>query len=326
MQAVSAVVRRIVYGILLLLAVIVFNFTLIHLAPGDPAETIAGEMGGATEEIIQQIRVAYGLDKSLPEQLLTYLGRIVQGDLGNSFYFNSPVADLILERLPATLLLVFAAMFLAVLTGTVLGVIASRNPHGLFSNFVTLVALVGYAAPAFWLGLMALILFASTMPIFPISGMQSIGRDYGAFGHMFDVLHHLVLPAITLAIIFVAIYSRLARASMLEVLGSDYIRTARAKGLNERVVVYKHALRNALLPVVTIAGIQFGQAFAGAVLVETVFNWPGMGQLAFESILRRDHPTMLGILFFSALVVIIANILTDILYRIIDPRIRTSSD
>jgi len=323
MTLLSTILKRIAYGLILLVAVIVLNFILIHLAPGDPAETIAGEMGGATAEMLASIRATYGLDKPLYEQLWLYLSRVAQGDLGQSFYFNTAVTDLILQRLPATLLLVISALLLAIVLGTLMGVIAARKPNGWFSHFITILALVGYSAPVFWTGLMLVILLASVFPIFPVSGMYDVTLQGSGLLYVLDVLHHLVLPMLTLAIIYLAQYSRLARASMLDVLGSDYIRTARAKGLAENVVVYKHALRNAVLPVVTIAGLQFGQILSGAVLVETVFNWPGLGRLAFDSILRRDHPTILGILFFSAMLVVIVNILTDFTYRLIDPRIKT---
>ncbi len=316
------IARRILHAVGLLAAVVVLNFFLLQLAPGDPAQTIAGEMGGITEELLAEIRADYGLDKSLPEQLGAYLWRYAQLDFGHSFFFNTSVADLILNRVPATILLVLSALFLAVSIGTLFGVVAARKPNGLLSHLVTIVSIGGYSAPVFWIGLMLLVLFASVIPLFPTHGMYDVSKDYGPLGHAFDVLRHLVLPTITLAVIYLAQYSRLARASMLETLGADYVRTARAKGLSERVVVYKHALRNAILPVVTMAGLQFSQLFAGAVLVETVFNWPGMGRLAFDSILRRDYPTILAILFFSALIVIVANLLTDLSYRLIDPRIR----
>jgi peptide/nickel transport system permease protein len=322
MQLLSHLAQRIIYSAVLLLAVIVLNFCLIHIAPGDPAEVIAGEMGGATAEMLAAIRATYGLDKPLHEQLYLYLSKVVQGDLGYSFFFDTPVTSLILARLFPTIVLVVSALLVAICVGTLLGVIASRNPYGLFSHVVTVLALVSYSAPVFWTGIMLLILLASFMPIFPVSGMYDITLSGGGVSRFLDILHHMVLPVATLASIYLAIYSRLARAAMLDVLGSDYIRTARAKGLSEHIVVYKHALRNALLPVVTLAGLQFGQLFSGAVLVETVFSWPGLGTLAFDSILRRDSPTLLGILFFSTLMVIIANILTDLSYRLIDPRIR----
>ena len=325
MQLTIILGRRLFYAAALIAAVVVLNFLLIRLAPGDPALAIAGEMGGATEEIIEDIRRIYGLDKPLPHQLLVYMKRMLSGDLGDSLFFNTPVMDLILARLGPTILLVTTAMLLAVILGSFLGVLASRNPEGLFSNLITVLSLVGYSAPVFWTGIMLLIAFSAMIPLFPLSGMYDVRLDATGFALVVDVLHHLVLPAFTLGIIFLAQYSRISRASMLDVLGADYVRTARAKGLSERVVLYKHALRNAVLPVVTLAGLQFGSMLSGAVLVETVFNWPGLGQLAFESILRRDHPTILGILFFASGMVIVANLLTDLAYRIIDPRIRTGS-
>jgi peptide/nickel transport system permease protein len=255
-------------------------------------------------------------------QLGVYLGRVLQGDLGQSYFYNAPVADLILGRLGPTLLLVITALVFAIVVGTFLGVLASRNPTGLFSNVITVLALVGYSAPVFWTGIVLIIVFASVIPLFPISNMYDITLEGGAIEHIVDVAHHLVLPAFTLGIIYLAQYSRLARASMLEVLGADYIRTARAKGLSERMVVGKHALRNAILPVVTIAGLQFGGLISGAVLVETVFNWPGLGTLALDAILGRDYPTIIGILFFSSMIVIVANLLTDLCYRLVDPRLR----
>jgi len=306
----------------LLLAVVVLNFALIHMAPGDPAQVIGGEMGGASPEILAEIRKRYGLDKGFLEQLATYLGKILRGDFGYSFYFDQPVSGLILGRLPATLLLVLAALLIAVITGAGLGIIAARRPNGLMSRIVSVVALAGHAAPVFWTGLMLLVLFTSVWPIMPVAGMSDPVAKLSGFAYARDVARHLVLPALTLAIVYVAQYSRLTRTSMMETLQADYIRTARAKGLPEWRVVGKHALRNALIPLVTLVGLQFGQLFAGAVLVETVFAWPGLGRLVFESILRRDYPTLLGILFFSALLVVIANVLTDLLYRLIDPRIR----
>ncbi len=315
--------HRIGYGLLLMLGVVVLNFLLIRLAPGDPAVVIAGEMGGATEEMLNQIRADYGLDKPVLTQLGIYIGNILRGDLGESFFFNQPVATLIAQRLWPTILLVVTAQVLSILIGVFLGVIAARKPNGFLSGFVAIFATIGYAVPVFWTGIMLVILFASVVPIFPVEGMQSVRlRDAGALTQALDVLHHLVLPAFTLAIIYLAQYARLSRASMMDVLGSDYIRTARAKGASERSVLFKHALRNAALPILTVAGLQFGHLISGALLVETVFNWPGMGRLAFDSILRRDYPTVLGVLFFASAMVVLANILTDLSYRWADPRLR----
>ncbi|MGH6778585.1 MAG: ABC transporter permease [Bradyrhizobium sp.] len=317
------IARRLFYGVILLVGVLVLNFFLIHAAPGDPAQTIAGEMGGATAKMLAEIRAGYGLDKPLLTQLGIYLDHVAHGNLGMSYYFNQPVISLIAQRVGPTLLLVLAAQVVAVTAGVAMGVFAARKPDGLLSALVTVVSIIGYAAPVFWTGIMLIILFASVWPVFPVDGMTSARLSGGYFAYIGDVLHHLVLPAFTLAIIFLAQYSRLSRASMLDVLGADYIRTARAKGLSERKVVYKHALRNAVLPIITVAGIQFGNLISGALLVESVFNWPGMGRLAFDAVLRRDYPTLLGILFFAALMVVVANLLTDLSYRFADPRIRT---
>ena len=322
MSILTLLVRRGGNGLALLLAVLILNFTLIHIAPGDVADTIAGDMGGADAEVMAQIRRDYGLDLPFHEQLFAYVAKLARGDLGYSFFFNQPVTELLLERLPATLLLVLSAQVLAIMLGTVLGVIAARRPNGLLSHGVTIFALLGFSAPVFWTGIMLIILFCSIFPIFPVAGMVDVTVEGGWFVKTLDVLYHLFLPMVTLSSIFLALYSRLARASMLDVLGTDYVRTAQAKGLSEFQVVYKHALRNALGPVVTLAGLQFSGIVSGAVLVETVFSWPGLGTLAFQAITARDAPMVLGILFFSSLVVIVANLVTDLVYSLIDPRIR----
>ncbi len=317
------ILRRLLHGAILLLAVLVLDFFLIHLAPGDVAQALASQSGGATPQILAQIRHAYGLDKPLLVQLLIYLGRVVHGNFGMSYFYNEPVLTLIAQRLPATLLLVISAQGWSIVLGTVMGVIAAGRPRGLRSHIVTIISMIGYSMPVFWLGIMLLIGFAYYIPLFPTSDMLStsaIGASWWV--QAVDILHHLVLPSFTLGFIYLAQYARLSRASMIEALQQDYIRTARAKGVAERWVIVKHALRNALMPVVTVGGLQFSQIIAGAVLVETVFNWPGMGQLAYDAVLRRDYTLILGILFFSAIVVVVMNLLTDLAYQWLDPRIR----
>lgn len=322
----SFLLRRLFYGLLLMLGVVILNFLLIRLAPGDPAVVIAGEMGGGDEALLAAIRAEYGLDKPVLVQLGIYIGNVLRGDLGQSFFFNQPVAVLIGNRIGPTILLVLSAQILSILMGVFLGVIAARKPNGVLSGFVSVFSTIGYAVPVFWTGIMLIILFASVFPIFPVEGMQSVRlRSAGLWTRTLDIAHHLVLPAVTLALIYLAQYARLSRASMLEVLGSDYIRTARAKGASERTVLFKHALRNASLPILTVAGLQFGNLISGALLVETVFNWPGMGRLAFDSILRRDYPTIMGVLFFASAMVVVANLLTDLSYRLADPRLRGKS-
>jgi len=318
------VASRLVQGLALVLAVVVLNFVLVHAAPGDPVETIAGASGGMDEKLQAELRAQYGLDRPLPVQLGIYLGKVARGDLGYSYFFNLPVSSLIGERVPATLALVLTSVLAAFLTGTTLGVLSSRRPNGALSQTINVLSLVGFSAPVFWLGMLLVILLASVFPVFPVAGMRNIASDGRGVADVIDVLYHLVLPAFTLGLVYLAQYSRLSRAAMLDVLGADYIRTARAKGLSERKVFYKHALRNAVLPVVTILGLQFGNVLAGAIVVETVFNWPGLGRLAYESVLRRDYPTILGVLLFSSVVVIVMNQLTDLCYRLIDPRIKTT--
>ena len=324
MQTLKLLASRLTQGLALVFAVVVLNFVLVHAAPGDPVETIAGASGGMDEKLQAELRAMYGLDQPLPVQLGIYLGKVVRGDLGYSYFFNLPVSDLILERVPATLLLVLTSVLTAFLIGTALGDLSSRKPNGWLSQLINVMSLVGFAAPVFWMGMLLIILLASIFPVFPVSGMRGIESSGLGWADVVDVLHHLVLPAFTLGLVYLAQYSRLSRAAMLDVLGADYIRTARAKGLPERLVLYKHALRNAVLPVVTILGLQFGNVLAGAIVVETVFNWPGLGRLAFESVLRRDYPTILGVLLFSSIVVIVMNQVTDLCYRLIDPRIKTS--
>ena len=325
MRFFSIMARRVFYALALLLAVIIFNFILLSMVPGDIAETIAGESGGASAEVMAEIRASYGLDQPFHVQLFTYVSKVLQGDLGKSYYFNIPVTDLILERVGPTLLLVVTALILAIFVGTLFGVIAAQRPNGIFSHFVTVLALIGFSAPVFWTAFLLIILFVATWELLPLSGLADPLTERGTLAWYLDVLHHLILPVMALSTIYLAQYSRLARAAMLDVLGSDFIRTARAKGLGQRIVVYKHALRNAVIPVITIAGLQFSHLFSGAVVIETVFTWPGLGTLVFESILRGDTPTIMGILFFSAMVVIIFNLLTDLAYRLVDPRIRMSN-
>jgi len=315
--------RRALQAIPLILAVIVATFVLVHIAPGDVALMLAGEAGGSTEEIIKSIRAEYGLDRSLAEQLAVYLGKVLVGDLGYSYSYRRPVTEMVLERVPATLLLIGTALCLAIVGGVALGILAAWRPSSLLVNAVGALSLFGYATPIFWTGIMLLLLFSVHLPVFPSHGMATVGGAPGGWwAQVADVAHHLVLPAVTLGLVYMALYSRLMRASLREVLRLDYIRTARAKGVGELWILLKHGLRNALLPVVTIAGAQIGQILAGAVLVETVFSWPGMGRLVLDSMLRRDFPLLIGILVLSSIAVIVVNLLTDIAYGLLDPRVR----
>ena len=306
----------------LLLAVVVVVFFLIQLAPGDAALYLAGDQGVGDAEFLAQVRADYGLDQPLLVQLGTYVGNVAQLNLGESIYFNEPVLGLIVERLFATVLLAGTSLLFAVGLGVAIGVYTARRPESPTSSAATVASLVGFSTPVFYSAIMFIVVFAAKWSLLPVGGIEDVRYDGNWVGETIDLLQHLVLPALSLGIIYLAIYSRLARASMLEVLESDYIRTARAKGAQERVVVYKHALRNAVIPVITAAGLQVGNLLSGALLVEVVFAWPGIGRLAVDSIFRRDSPTLLGIMIFSSAMVIVANLLTDLVYRLIDPRIR----
>ena len=306
----------------LLLAVVVVVFFLIQLAPGDAALYLAGDQGVGDAEFLARVRAEYGLDQPLLVQLGTYVGNVAQLNLGESTYFNEPVLGLIIERLFATVLLAGTSLIFAVGLGVAIGVYTARRPESPTSSAATVASLVGFSTPVFYSAIMFIVVFAAKWSLLPVGGIEDVRYDGNWVGETIDLLQHLVLPALSLGIIYLAIYSRLARASMLEVLESDYIRTARAKGARERVVVYKHALRNAIIPVITAAGLQVGNLLSGALLVEVVFGWPGIGRLAVDSIFRRDTPTLLGIMIFSSAMVIVANLLTDLVYRLIDPRIR----
>ena len=316
------IAARIAWSVGLILAVIVMCFSLVHLAPGDAALVIAGDSGAGDPELIEQIREDLGLDDPYLVQLSRYVGDVASGDFGTSYRFNEPVTSLIGDRIWPTILLVTTALLFAIVIGVLVGVFTARRPESPVSHGVTVFSLVGYSMPVFWTGYLLIIAFASNVRWFPVAGMRYVRFEGNRFEEWLDIAHHLVLPALTLGLIYLAQYSRLSRASMLEVLQSDYVRTARAKGLAERKVVYKHALRNAVIPVITIAGLQFGALLSGALLVETVFNWPGLGRLAADSVFQRDAPVLLGVLICSAVLVVVINILTDVVYRMIDPRIR----
>jgi len=313
--------RRLAHAIPLVLGVVVVNFTLIHLAPGDPILALIGEFQ-ASPEYIQSVRQQFGLDRPLPQQLALYLWNLLRGDLGYSFVLKQPVLEIILDRVPATSLLMGVALLYATLCGALFGVLSSRRQYSRTDNFFTLISLVGYSMPVFWLGQILLLLLSLAYPVFPAQGMESLRESYTGLARVLDVLYHLVLPAFTLGLGYLAVDVRFTRASMLEVMSQEYIRTARAKGLSERVVFYKHALRNALIPLVTITGLNFGFLLAGAVLTETVYAWPGLGRLMYDSIYARDYPVLLGMFVVISLMVIVVNLITDIVYSILDPRIR----
>jgi peptide/nickel transport system permease protein len=315
---------RLAKGILVLFAIAVLNFFLIHAAPGDPATILAGESGMADEVLLQQLRERFGLDKPLAYQLWLYIKGYATLDLGFSFRQQRPVLDLILDRLPATLLLTGAAFTVSLAVGIAMGMLAARKVGRWSDSLITTMALVFYATPLFWVALMAQIVFSLKFGLLPNVGYETIGAGYTGFARMRDVGSHLIMPAMTLGLFFAALYARMMRASMLEVAGADFVKTARAKGLAPFVVTRRHVARNAVLPVVTLAGLQAGQLVGGAVLTETVFAWPGIGRLMFDALVQRDYSVLLGVFFVSSAMVVLFNIVTDIVYRIADPRIEAS--
>jgi len=300
------IARRLLAVIPTLLGVLLTVSLMVRLAPGDPAQLLAGEF--ATPETLADIRQRFGLDQPWHVQLGLYAANVVRGDLGQSVRTRKPVAYELRQYFPNTLRLTLGAMLVALLIGIPAGIIAATRPGTIFDLLAMLGALIGVSMPVFWFGLMAILIFSVQLGWFPVAGTGT--------------LWHLVLPAITLGTSTAAILARMTRSAMLEVLSQDYIRTARAKGLAGRVVIFKHALRNALIPVVTITGLQFGGLLEGAVITETVFAWPGIGQLLVGSILARDYPVVQGAVLLIAVAFILINLIVDLLYGAIDPRIR----
>lgn len=313
-------IRRALQSVILILALITINFLLIHLAPGDPAHFLAGQSGD--EKYYEFIRAKFGLDQPLGTQLWIYLSRVLHGDFGYSLGYQQPVIHVIFERVPATLLLMLSAISLSSFAGVILGVEAARRENSFSDRAINACALLGHSMPSFCVGYLLLMIFALRLGIFPVQNMSSSSEKMAGLDYMLDVLSHLVLPALTLTIVYLAQVMRLTRTAMLNVLGENFITTARAKGLEENRVIYGHALRNALLPVVTIIGSDFGMLLSGAVLVETVFAWPGLGRLMLDSLAMRDYPVLMGLFLLISLSVVVANFITDLTYAALDPRIR----
>jgi len=301
-------IRRILLAIPILLGVVFVVLLSMELIPGDPVALMLGEF--ATPEAIAATRAELGLDRPLAVRYVEYVLDVVRGDLGMSIKDNRPVATMIGETLPATAQLAGAAVLLSVLVGVPLGVVSAARPGGLIDNLVRVVSLAGLSMPVFWTGLVFIVFFSVTLGWFPVAGR-------GTF-------RHLVLPSVTLALPSIAILARMTRASLLEVLQEDYVRTARSKGLSRRSLLYKHALRNALIPVVTALGLQLGQMLGGAVLTETVFSWPGLGRLTVFAIFNRDFVLVQGVVLVLATVYVSVNLLVDLSYGLFDPRVSYS--
>ena len=312
---------RVLKSLPILLAIAICNFVLLKLAPGDAADVLAGEAGSATPQYLAALKRQFGLDQPYFVQLAHYVWRLLHLNLGYSFRSNESVLSLIMSRMPATLLLMVGALGLAFVAGTALGVLSARRVNSWVDNLVSVVALLFYATPIFLIGLALIVVFAVHLGVLPTGGLTTVGAGYTGLRALWDVAVHLVMPLITLALFFLALYARLMRASMLEVFNQDYVTTARAKGLPERLITVKHVMRNAMLPMVTMLGVQVGTLLGGSVLVETVFAWPGVGRLAFEAVMSRDLNLLLGILLICSVIVIAANILVDLAYAWLDPRI-----
>jgi peptide/nickel transport system permease protein len=315
---------RLLQGLLALLLIATVNFMLVRAAPGDPVSIMAGEAGASDPQFVAQLRQQFGLDQPLPNQLASYLGRVMQLDLGFSYRQQQSVVALIMERLPATLLLTGTAFVLSLAMGIGLGALASRHAGRWIDSAITVVALVFYATPLYWLAMMAVLIFTVQMDLLPAFGFFTVGADLRGLDKVLDIGRHLILPAVTLALFYMAVYARMTRAAMLEVAQMDFVKTARAKGVSPGRIQRRHVLRNALLPVVTLAGIQAGGMIGGAVLTETVFAWPGIGRLMFDALLQRDYNLLLGCFLFTAAMAVLFNLITDFVYTLVDPRIELS--
>jgi len=313
-------VRRLLQTIPLLFAVIGLTFVLIHVAPGDPVHILGGDGGDAA--YYASMSAKFGLDRPLPEQLLIYFGSALHGDFGYSYVQRRPVFDVIADRIPATALLMLSALFLSTVLGVLLGTISARRLNRPPDHVITIATLVGGATPAFWLGQVLVLVFASGLGWLPVQGMTSARGVAPGMDAVIDLLRHLVLPVTTLGFLQLALITRITRSGLIDALREEYIRTAYAKGLGPSTIVWRHALRNVLLPIVTIIGSHFGTLLTGAVLTEIIFAWPGLGRLLFDATTSRDYPLLMAMFLVASMSVIVANLLTDVAYTALDPRVR----
>jgi ABC-type dipeptide/oligopeptide/nickel transport system permease component len=324
MSAVPRIVgSRLLQAVPLLIATVVVNFAIIHLAPGDPVTMMVGE-GAVSAEQMEALRQSLGLNNPLHIQFLDYLASVLKGDLGTSYVYHQPVSEIIASRIPATLLLMGSTYLLSTLLGLLFGIIAALRPSSLQDRVLMTVAILGYSVPTFWLGFIALMIFAVELGWLPISGMVETGLEPGSWGYWASVLHHLVLPVAVLSLFYTGLIARLMRTSMLNALRGDFIVTARAMGLSKWRIILRHAVPNAITPIVTVLGLQIGLMLSGAVLTETVFGWPGLGVLTVQAVAQRDYPLLLGMFLLTSVMVIIANVLTDLVYLAINPRLRSN--
>ena len=321
LRVARSLTRTVAQAVPTILGIIVLNFFLLKLAPGDAADAMAAQDGSATAESMIALRQRFGLDNPVLVQLLSYLNNLAHFSLGNSPRWGVSVVELIGQRLPGTLSLMAVALVIAIVIGLALGAVMASFAGKLPDRLISIVSLVFYSVPGFWIGLMLIVLFSVTLGWLPTGGAGAIGSRLTGIAAILDKARYMVMPATSLALFYVAIYARLTRASMLEVRSQDFVRTAQAKGVSPFLVTTRHVLRNALIPITTLAGMHVGSMLGGAVVVETVYNWPGLGRLAFEAVMGRDFTVLLGILLLSSLLVITANALVDILHAWLDPRI-----
>jgi peptide/nickel transport system permease protein len=314
---------RLLQGVAIVFAVATFTFVLLQLAPGDPVDAL-GATGRLPREIAEQQRVNFGLDRPIAERYVRYMWNVARGDLGHSYKWPQSVGTAIRQRIPATLLLAVTALLINFTLGILIGAFQGTRRHSHLDDGLSVLTLSLFSIPGFWLGLMLILVFAVGLGWFPPSGMRTpwLYPHLSFIGSAWDHAKHLVLPALTLGVIGAASIARFQRAAMIDVIQQDYVRTARAKGLGERAVLCRHALRNALLPVITLFGLSFPVLLSGAVLVEEVFSWPGLGNLAVEAFRSRDYPLVTGMAIVAAAMVVVGNLLADLLYRIADPRMR----
>ncbi|WP_370323447.1 ABC transporter permease [Salipiger bermudensis] len=318
----SYALRRLIQAVPVIILIMIGTFLLLKLAPGDTVDALVGDMGGADAAFIERLRAEYGLDQPVWVQLWRYMAKLASFDFGWSFVYEQPVSTVLMDRLGVTLLLMATSLGVAFIVGITLGAIAARRAYSATDNLISTLGMIFYATPSFFLSLMMILLFSVKLGWLPVGGIKTITGFYTGWDHVVDVARHLVMPTLALSLIYLSFYLRLMRASVLEVADLDYVRTAKAKGAGETRLMVHHIMRNALLPVVTLLGLQFSTVLGGSVVVETIFSLPGLGQLAYQSVIQRDMNTLMGIIFLCSIIVVVVNFATDLLYARLDSRIQ----
>ena len=322
---VSFAISKLIAAVITILAITCVNFVIFRMAPGDPIRMMFRDPRVSAEQM-QKVREKFGLDKPLSGQFVAYVKELAKGDLGISFWQKRPVLEVIGDRIPQTLILVITALVIAVVLGTLFGAMAGWRSGTRFDSIVMSASLALYSIPTFAMGLLILLVFSFLLAVFPLGGISTPASGFTGIRQLLDLLWHMVLPAISIVFWYVGEYVLLTRSSMIDVLGKEYITTARAKGLKEGVVLRGHALRNALLPVVTMTGVNFAFAIGGVIEAETVFSWPGVGRLVYDAVLKRDYPLLQGIFLVFAVSVVVFNLIVDLVYGYIDPRIKVGGE